>query len=52
MRVASVVYGLVCWPLDPKVAISNPAKAMDFQGVKNPQHTFLRIESKAGGPIS
>jgi hypothetical protein len=35
----------VCLPLDPKVADSNPAKAMDFfKGDKNPQHTFLSDE--------
>jgi hypothetical protein len=28
-------------PLDPKVTGSNPAKAMDFNGDKKPQHTFL-----------
>jgi hypothetical protein len=44
--------GLVCLPLDKKVAGSNPAKAMDFMGNKNPQHTFLRMGSKAGGPVS
>jgi hypothetical protein len=27
--------------LDSKVAGSSPAKAMDFKGDKNPQHTFL-----------
>jgi hypothetical protein len=25
---------------------------MDFMGNKNPQHTFLRMGSKAGGPVS
>jgi hypothetical protein len=38
--------------LDPKVAGSNPAKAMDFKGDKNPQHAFLRVGSKAGGVLS
>jgi hypothetical protein len=28
--IALVVWWLVCLPLDPKVAGSNPAKAMDF----------------------
>jgi hypothetical protein len=29
-------------PLDPKVAVSNPAEAMDFfKGDKIPEHTFL-----------
>jgi hypothetical protein len=40
--VTLVVWWLVCLPLDPKVAGSNPAKAMDFfKGDKNPQYTFL-----------
>jgi hypothetical protein len=30
--------------MDPKVAGSNPARAMDFKGDKNPQHTFLSDE--------
>jgi hypothetical protein len=30
IMVALVVYWLVCLPLDPKVAGSNPTKAMDF----------------------
>jgi hypothetical protein len=30
LGVASVVYWLVCLPLDPRVAGSNPAEAMDF----------------------
>jgi hypothetical protein len=42
----------MCLPLDPKVAGLNPAKAIDFKGNKNPQHTFLRMGSKAGGPMS
>jgi hypothetical protein len=28
-------------PLDPKIAGSNPTKAMDFKDDKNPQHTIL-----------
>jgi hypothetical protein len=36
----------------PSVAGSNPAEAMDFKGDKNPQHTFLRRGSKAGGSMS
>jgi hypothetical protein len=32
---------LVRLPLDPKVAGSSPAKAMDFKGAKNPQHTLF-----------
>jgi hypothetical protein len=28
-------------PLDPKIAGSNPKKAMDFKGGKNPQETFV-----------
>jgi hypothetical protein len=40
--VVLVVYWLVCWPLDPKrLQVQNSAKAMDFKGDKNPQHTFL-----------
>jgi hypothetical protein len=39
-------------PLIPTVAVSNPAKAMDFMDDKNPQHTLFRMESKAGGLIS
>jgi hypothetical protein len=32
--------------VDPKVAGSNPAKAIDFfKDDKNPQHNFLRKES-------
>jgi hypothetical protein len=38
--------------VDPKVAGSNPAKAMDFKGDKNPQHTFLWMGSEAGDPMS
>jgi hypothetical protein len=30
----------------PKGRGSNPVKAMDFKGDKNPQHTFLRTGSK------
>jgi hypothetical protein len=29
-KVTLVVYWLVCLPLDPKVACSNPDKAMEF----------------------
>jgi hypothetical protein len=35
-----------------RVAGSNMAEAMDFKGDKNPQHTFLRVGSKAGCPMS
>jgi hypothetical protein len=28
---------------------SNPAEGLNFKGDKNPQHTFLRMEIKAGG---
>jgi hypothetical protein len=38
-------------PLEPKIANSNPAKAMDFKRDTNLQHTFLRMGSKAGGPM-
>jgi hypothetical protein len=34
------------------LAGSNPAKTMYFKGDKNPQHTFLRMGSKAAGPMS
>ena len=44
---------VVCWPLVPKFAGSNPAEAVRiFQGKKNPQHAFLRRGSKAVGPMS
>ena len=38
--------GVVCWPLVPKFAGSNPAEAVRFLGWKNPQHAFLRGEVK------
>jgi hypothetical protein len=44
---SSVVWWLACLPLDPRFAGSNPAK-----GDKSPQHTFIRRESKAVGPMS
>jgi hypothetical protein len=44
--------GVACWPLVPKFAGSNPAEAVGFLGRKNPQHAFLRRESKAVGPTS
>ena len=44
--------GVVCWPLVPKFAGSNPAEAVGFLGRKNPQHTFLRRGSKVIGPMS
>jgi hypothetical protein len=47
-----VVWWLLCLPLYPKVEGSNPAKAMDFKGDKNKQHTFLWMGSKVGGPMS
>jgi hypothetical protein len=50
--VAWVVVWLVCLLLDSKVMGPNPAKAMDFKGNKNPHHIFLRMGSKAGGPMS
>jgi len=31
---------------------SNPAEAVGFLGRKNPQHAFLRMGSKAVGPMS
>jgi hypothetical protein len=50
--VAWVVVWLVCLLLDSKIMGPNPAKAMDFKCNKNPHHTFLRMGSKAGGPMS
>jgi hypothetical protein len=35
-----------CLPLDRRFEGSNPAEAMDFEGRKNLQHTFLRREVK------
>ena len=43
--------GVACWPLVPKLAGSNPAEAVGFLGQKNPQHAFLRMGSKAVGPM-
>jgi hypothetical protein len=44
---------VVCWPLIPKFAGSNPAEAVGFlKGDKNPQHAFLRKGSKIIGPMS
>jgi hypothetical protein len=43
---------VACWPLVPKFACSHPAEAVGFLGQKNPQHAFLRRESKAVGPMS
>ena len=41
-----------CWPLVPKLAGSNPAKAVGFlRANKNPQHAFLWRGSKAIGPM-
>ena len=43
---------VACWPLVPKFAGSNPAKAVRFlRANKNPQHTFLRSGSKAVGSM-
>jgi len=39
---------VACWPLVPKFAGSHPAETVGFLGRKNPQHAFLRRESKAG----
>ena len=44
--------GVAYWPLVPKFAGSNLAKAVGFLGQKNPQHAFLRSGSKAIGPMS
>jgi hypothetical protein len=35
-----------------QVTGSSPAEDMDFKGHKTPQHTFLRMGSKAGGTVS
>jgi hypothetical protein len=43
---------VTCWPLVPKFAGLHPAEAVGFLGRKNPQHAFLRWESKAIGPMS
>ena len=43
---------VACWPLVPKFVGSNPAEAVGFLGRKNPQHAFLRRESKATGTMS
>ena len=44
--------GVVCWPLLPKFAGSNPAEAVGFLRRKSPQHAFLRRGSKAVSPMS
>ena len=44
--------GVACCPLVPKFTGSNPAEVVGFLGRKNPQHAFLRRESKAVGPMS
>jgi hypothetical protein len=36
--------------MDPRFAGLNSADAIYFLGDKNPQHTFLRRGSNAGGP--
>jgi hypothetical protein len=47
------IIDFACWPLIPKFAGSNPAKAIGFlKGDKNPQHAFLRKGSKIIGPMS
>jgi hypothetical protein len=42
---------VLCWPLVPKFAGSNPAETVGFLGRKNPQHAFLRRGSKAVGTM-
>jgi hypothetical protein len=49
--VSSVMYWLVCFPLQTRVAGSNPAEAMIFKGDKNPQRTFLWMEVKTEAPF-
>ena len=46
IKTDSVVQWLACWPLAPKFAGSNPAEAVGFFALKNPQYTFLRRGSK------
>jgi hypothetical protein len=46
------VLEVVCWPLVPKFAGSNPAEAVGFFGRKNPQHDFFQRGSKAVCPMS
>jgi hypothetical protein len=38
--------------IQKKIAGSNPAEAVGFFGLKNPQHAFLRRGSKAVRPMS
>jgi hypothetical protein len=38
--------------VDPRFTGLNPVKFIVFRGHKNPQHTFLRIGSKAVSPKS
>jgi hypothetical protein len=42
---------LACWPVVPKFAGSNPAEAVGYFGLKNPQRAFLRRGSKAVCPM-
>jgi hypothetical protein len=43
---------VVCWPLEPKFAPSNPAETVGFfRAKKNPKHAFLRKGIKAVGPM-
>jgi hypothetical protein len=44
-RLGGVVVSMLA--IGPKVACSNPVKV-----IKNPQHIFFRMGSKAGGPMS
>jgi hypothetical protein len=39
-------------PLDPRVADQTRPRIWGFKGNQNPQHTFLWMGSKAGGPMS
>jgi hypothetical protein len=52
VRVALVMYWLVCLPLDPRFTGSNLAETTIFKGNINPLHTFLRRGLKARGPMS
>ena len=43
--------GVVCWPLVPKFAGSNPAKAVGFLGAKKSSARLPSRGSKAVGPM-
>jgi hypothetical protein len=43
--VASVVYWLVCLPLNPRTRVQTQPRPWIFNGDKNPQYTILQIGS-------